>query len=85
MKGIVGKLALGEADAGFVYATDVKAASGRLTAIAIPMRGQPSVRYEVAVVTRSKHLGPAWSFVADVLGPQGRRELARAGFGLPQP
>ncbi len=85
VKGIVGKLALGEADAGFVYATDVKAASGRLRAIAIPRRGQPSVRYEVAVVSRTKHLGAAWSIVADLLGSTGRRELARAGFGLPKP
>jgi molybdate transport system substrate-binding protein len=85
VKGIVGKLALGEADAGFVYATDVRASSGRLVAIRIPRRGQPSVRYEVAVVTGAKHLGPAWSFVADLVGPPGRRELARAGFGLPRP
>jgi molybdate transport system substrate-binding protein len=85
VKGIVGKLALGEADAGFVYATDVRAASGRLASIAIPKRAQPSVRYEVAVVTRTKHLGAAWSLVADLLGAGGRRELARAGFGLPQP
>jgi molybdate transport system substrate-binding protein len=85
VKGIVGKLALGEADAGFVYATDVRASSGRLVAIRIPRRGQPSVRYEVAVVTGTKRLGPAWSFVADLVGPPGRRELARAGFGLPRP
>jgi molybdate transport system substrate-binding protein len=85
VKSIVGKLALGEADAGFVYATDVKAASGRLTAIPIPKRAQPSVRYEVAVVARTKHMDAAWSFVADLLGASGRRELARAGFGLPRP
>ena len=51
VKGIVGKLALGEADAGFVYATDVRAASSRLIAIPLPKRSQPTVRYEVAVVT----------------------------------
>jgi molybdate transport system substrate-binding protein len=83
VKGIVGKLAVGEADAGFVYATDVKAASSRLTAIPIPRRGQPTVRYEVAVVKRADREGAGWSFVADLLGAHGRRELRRAGFGLP--
>jgi len=83
VKGIVGKLALGEADAGFVYATDVHAASSRLTAIAIPKRAQPAVRYELAVVRGSHNADAAWSFVADVLSSTGRRQLARAGFGVP--
>lgn len=83
VKGIVGKLALGEADAGFVYATDVRASSGRLVAIALPRRSQPTIRYEVAVVRGSKNRAGAFELIADVLGVEGRRELARAGFGLP--
>jgi molybdate transport system substrate-binding protein len=83
VKGIVGKLALGEADAGFVYATDVRASSGRLVAIALPRRAQPTVRYEVAVVRGSKNRAGAFELIADLLGTEGRRELARSGFGLP--
>jgi molybdate transport system substrate-binding protein len=83
VKGIVGKLALGEADAGFVYATDVRAASSRLLAIPLPKRSQPTVRYEVAVVTGSKNREAALELVADLLSTDGRRELKRAGFGLP--
>ena len=83
VKGIVGKLALGEADAGFVYATDVRVASSRLIAIRLPKRSQPSVRYEVAVVKGSKNREAALEFVADLLSTDGRRELAKAGFGLP--
>jgi molybdate transport system substrate-binding protein len=83
VKGIVGKLALGEADAGFVYATDVRAASSRLIAIPLPKRSQPTVRYEVAVVTGSSNRESALEFVADLLSTDGRRELAKAGFGLP--
>jgi len=83
VKGIVGKLALGEADAGFVYATDVRAASSRLTAIPLPKRSQPTVLYEVAVVKGSKNREAALELVADLLSTDGRRELARAGFGLP--
>ena len=83
VKGIVGKLALGEADAGFVYATDVRAASSRLIAIPLPRRSQPTVRYEIAVVKGSGNREGALEFVADLLSTDGRRELERAGFGLP--
>jgi molybdate transport system substrate-binding protein len=83
VKGIVGKLALGEADAGFVYATDVRAASARLRAIALPKRAQPTIRYEAAVVRGSRNRAAAFEFVGDLLSTDGRRELARAGFGLP--
>ena len=83
VKGIVGKLALGEADAGFVYATDVRAASSRLIAIRLPKRSQPTVRYEVAVVKGSNNRESALEFVADLLSTDGRRELKLAGFGLP--
>ena len=83
VKGIVGKLALGEADAGFVYATDVRAAGGRLVAIPLPRRSQPTIRYEVAFVEGSKNRAGAFELIADLLGVDGRRELARAGFGLP--
>jgi molybdate transport system substrate-binding protein len=83
VKGIVGKLALGQADAGFVYRTDVQAASSRLKAIPLPVRAQPTVRYEVAVVKGTSNRASALELVADLLGEDGRRELRRAGFGLP--
>ena len=83
VKGIVGKLALGEADAGFVYATDVRAASSRLIAIPLPKRSQPTVRYEVALVKGSGNREAALEFVADLLSTDGRRALGQAGFGLP--
>ena len=83
VKGIVGKLALGEADAGFVYATDVRAASSRLVAIPLPKRSQPTVRYEVAVFEDAANRESALEFVADLLSTDGRRELEQAGFGLP--
>jgi molybdate transport system substrate-binding protein len=83
VKGIVGKLAFGQADAGFVYATDVRAASSRLIAIPLPVRSQPTVRYEVAVVKGTENRAGALEFIADLLGEDGRRELKQAGFGLP--
>ena len=83
VKGIVGKLAFGQADAGFVYGTDVRAASSRLIAIPLPARSQPTVRYEIAVVKGTENRAGALEFVADLLGEDGRRELKQAGFGLP--
>jgi molybdate transport system substrate-binding protein len=83
VKSIVGKLALGEADAGFVYRTDVRAASDRLRAIAIPAWAQPAVRYEVAVVRASRHRPDARRFVAGLATPRAKRLLRQAGFTVP--
>ena len=83
VKSIVGKVALGEADAGFVYRTDVRAASDRLRAIAIPAWAQPAVRYEVVVVRASRHRAEARRFVAALATPRARRLLRQAGFTVP--
>jgi molybdate transport system substrate-binding protein len=83
VKGVVGKVVLGEADAGLVYVTDVKPVAGKVRAIAVPARGQPTVRYEIAVVRASRHATAARAFVVRVLGEVGRGHLAAAGFLLP--
>jgi molybdate transport system substrate-binding protein len=83
VKGIVGKVALGQADAGFVYRTDVASVVGRVRAIAIPRRAQPTVVYQLAIAAEPEDLSAAQDFVISVLGPGGRRELRAARFGLP--
>lgn len=82
-RSVVGKVALGEADAGFVYRTDARAAQPKVRGLALPVWAQPKIRYEAAVVRRTKQLAAARAFVARLLGPAGRRALAAAGFGLP--
>jgi molybdate transport system substrate-binding protein len=83
VKGIVGKVALGEADAGFIYRTDVKPVATKVRAIALPSNSQPTVTYEAAVAASPRSLESAQSFLIELLGPVGRRELRRAGFGEP--
>jgi molybdate transport system substrate-binding protein len=83
VKGVVAKVALGEADAGFVYATDVHAVAAKVLVIQIPQRAQPSVRYEAAIVSSSQRLAAAQDLVISLLGPAGRQHLRRAGFGIP--
>jgi molybdate transport system substrate-binding protein len=83
VKGIVGKVALGQADAGFVYLTDVAPVASRVRAIRIPAKAQPTVTYELAIAAKPTDLAAAQEFVSSVLGPDGRRELRAARFGLP--
>jgi molybdate transport system substrate-binding protein len=81
VKGVVGKVALGQADAGFVYVTDVKPVAGQVAAIRIPAWAQPRVRYEIAVVAASSHKPAARAWIKRLLAKQGQAALARAGFG----
>jgi molybdate transport system substrate-binding protein len=83
VKGIVGKVALGQADAGFVYLTDVAPVASRARAIRVPAKAQPTVLYELAIAAKPNDLEAAQGFVIAVLGPDGRRELRAARFGLP--
>jgi molybdate transport system substrate-binding protein len=84
VKGIVAKVALGEADAGFVYFTDSRSVAKRTKTIGLPAWAQPPIRYEIAVVRSTKRAAAARAFVARVLSKRGRLALRRAGFGLPR-
>lgn len=85
VKGIVAKVALGEADAGLVYATDARPVASRTRTISLPRRAQPPIRYEIATVKAGRHPAAARAFVRAVLSKRGRTLLRRAGFGLPPP
>jgi molybdate transport system substrate-binding protein len=82
--GIVGKLSQGAVDAGFVYVTDVDAASDKLRAISLPAKISPTVVYEAAVVKGTKHPAQAKAFIDGLTGGQGQAALKKAGF-LPPP
>ena len=84
VKGIVAKVALGEADAGFAYVTDAKPVAKRVRLIALPRWAQPPIRYELAILKAAPHPEAARTFVKRVLSRRGRLLLKRAGFGLPK-
>ncbi|MDX2376852.1 molybdate ABC transporter substrate-binding protein [Microbacterium sp. LRZ72] len=76
------KVAVGEADAGLIYTTDVATRSG---IEAITPQGADAVvnRYPIAALAGSRHPEAAQAFVDFVTGPEGRDVLARYGFGAP--
>jgi molybdate transport system substrate-binding protein len=84
VKAVTGKVALGQADAGFVYVTDARAVGDRVKAIRIPARAQPRVRYEIAVVSRSSNKAAAHAWIEKLLSRRGQAALRNAGF-LPLP
>jgi molybdate transport system substrate-binding protein len=83
VKAVVSKVALGEADAGIVYITDVKAGGVKVQGIAIPDNQNVVAAYTIAVVKATHDGGAAQAFVDFVLSAQGQRVLASFGFGGP--
>jgi len=84
VKGVVSKVALGEADAGFVYVTDVKPVRDKVQAIAIRESAQPHVVYEACVLTKAPHPQAAYRFLTQLVRPAGQKLLVSYGFG-PRP
>lgn len=83
VKGVLAKVALGEADAGFVYATDARAAGDDVVAIELPSELQGRIEYPAAVVRDSRHGDAARAFVELLRSARGRAALRAAGFGVP--
>lgn len=83
VKAVVGKVAQGEADAGFVYVTDVGPVEDQVETIELPEEAQAEVEYPIAVVTDAEKPEAAQAFVDLVLSDRGREVLESAGFGLP--
>jgi molybdate transport system substrate-binding protein len=83
VKGIVGKLIQGAADAGFVYATDVTAAGGKLEAIPLPRSVEPDVTYAAGVVGGAPQPELAREYVAGLRDGRCADALREAGFGGP--
>jgi molybdate transport system substrate-binding protein len=84
VRAVTSKVALGQADAGFVYVTDARAVRDRVTVIRIPARAQPDVRYEIGVVSRSTRKAAARAWITRLLSPKGQAALRSYGF-LPRP
>jgi molybdate transport system substrate-binding protein len=78
---IVQKVELGEADAGFVYTTDVTAAAASKVAfVTIPATLNIVAQYPITVLKNSSHARDALAFVQYILSPDGQTILAKYRF-----
>jgi molybdate transport system substrate-binding protein len=77
------QVALGQADAGFVYITDARAAPDRVSVIRLPARAKPQTEDVIAVVKSGHDRPAAIAFVREVVSPRGQAVLRAAGFGPP--
>jgi molybdate transport system substrate-binding protein len=83
VKGVVGKLTQGAADAGFVYISDVEATDGKLKAIDLPSDLDATATYAAGVVNGAREPEAAEAFVDDLLAGGCHDALIAAGFGEP--
>jgi molybdate transport system substrate-binding protein len=84
VKAVVTKVALGEADAGIVYVTDVTAGGDKVEGVDIPQGLNVVATYPIATVKASKAQDKAQAFMDLVLSDQGQQVLKQYGF-LPPP
>jgi molybdate transport system substrate-binding protein len=83
VKGVVGKLTQGAADAGFVYISDVEATDRKLKAIDLPSDLDATATYAAGVVKGAREPEAAEAFVDDLLAGDCHDALIAAGFGEP--
>ena len=83
VKAVVTKVALGEADGGIVYVTDVRAAADKVEGVGLAASHNVSARYPIATLREATHTDAARAFIAFVLSDPGRKILGDYGFRAP--
>jgi molybdate transport system substrate-binding protein len=83
VKGVVTKVTTGEADAGLVFSTDVRAAGASASGVAIPADVNVITAYPLVVTRDAPNAVAARQFAEYVVGPEGRAVLASHGFLTP--
>jgi molybdate transport system substrate-binding protein len=79
VKAVLTKVSLGEADAGIVYVTDIKAAGASVHGVDIPDVVNVIADYPIVVLKDSQNIGLAKAFIG-YIHANGQRTLARYGF-----
>lgn len=80
---VLTKVESGEADAGLVYVTDVKAAGDKVKGVTFPESSSAVNTYPIAALSDSTNADLAKEFVDLVTGTKGQSVLADAGFAKP--
>lgn len=83
VKGVVTKVTAGEADAGLVFVTDVKAAGGKAGGVDIPADQNRVTDYPMVVTRAATNPTGALAFISFLAGPAGQAILAKYGFLAP--
>ena len=83
VKGIMLKVASGEADTGIVYHSEVVASDGQVEGVKIPTDLNIVAKYPIGVIKNSANQKQAQGFVDFLLSPEGQALLTQYGFGLP--
>jgi len=83
VKSVVSKVALGEADAGIVYLTDIKAAGTTVTGVPIPDGQNVVASYPIAVLKGTHNPSLAKAFIDYLKSTDGQNTLASFGFTSP--
>lgn len=80
---VLGKVTSGQADAGLVYVTDAKGAGDKVAAVDFPESKDAVNIYPISALKDAKDPATAKAFVDFVVGPEGTKVLAEAGFAAP--